>query len=434
MNKVLNNKWSVCLAVIVSVIFFTACNKELPPAEPITQPASSGQTIAQLIGGTDFSILNAAVTKASTFSSSTGKLSEILADTSATLTFFAPDNTAILTGFSLLGLPANPSSLDFFRPGQLDSLLKYHLIGGEKFTLSRITPTTPGLNLYLQSMLMLAAPSATLPPGYRMPLVLGKQGTTAFVNNIPVTGPDIAAANGVMHKIAIVLLPPDKVLWQTIFANTDNSYTYFRAAVIRADGGINPSGTFQSALSTPNANFTALIPTNTAFEQLLTGQITLALMGPPYNLPGAAANAAATGLVTAYGVTIISDPASIPVYGAALATVVTPQLLQGVVAYHLLAKPQTAPIPTFGYRHFTVNFPVATAANVPTLVNTSVPAHPGVALQATFGPMGVTSATVKGLGNPSAANIQLNPVPGGTSDQNHINGVIHKIDQVLLPQ
>ncbi len=428
MNKILN-KWVVSLAALVSVGLLMSCNKDLPGAVPVTQPQPTGQTILQMLDAPDFSVLKAAVAKASTFNSTTGNLSQILGDSSATLTFFAPDNTAILTSFSLLGLPADPSTLDYFSAGQLDSLLKYHLIGGEKFTTARINTTSPGLNMYLQSMLLLAAPSPSLPPGYRMPVFLSKQGPAAFVNNVPVTGPDMAAANGVMHKIAIALMPPDKVLWQTIYANADNSYTYFKEAIIRADGGVNPAGTFQSALSSPNANFTALIPTNTAFQQLLTGQITLALM--QQGVPQANAQTAAAGLVAGYGPTIISDPASIPMYGPQLAAVITPQLLQGVVAYHLLAQPGTT---VFGYRDFTVNFPAGAAVNVPTLVNASVPAHPGVALQATFGPGGVTSATAKGVGNTSAANIQLNPLPGGTSDQNHVNGVIHRIDQVLLPQ
>ena len=36
----------------------------------------------------------------------------------------------------------------------------------------------------------------------------------------------------------------------------------------------------------------------------------------------------------------------------------------------------------------------------------------------------------------SASNIAINPTPapGGTSDQHYLNGVIHKIDQVLRPQ
>jgi hypothetical protein len=62
--------------------------------------------------------------------------------------------------------------------------------------------------------------------------------------------------------------------------------------------------------------------------------------------------------------------------------------------------------------------------------------HPGVTLKATYGFSGVISITAKGLGNLTEANVQINPTPapGGTSEQHYINGVLHKIDQVLLPQ
>ncbi len=87
--------------------------------------------------------------------------------------------------------------------------------------------------------------------------------------------------------------------------------------------------------------------------------------------------------------------------------------------YHLL-----------GARAFSVNLPT-TATNTPTLLNSVIPTHPGVAVQATFGATGVTAATVKGAANATASNILINPLPGATSDQNYINGVLHKIDQVL---
>jgi len=33
-----------------------------------------------------------------------------------------------------------------------------------------------------------------------------------------------------------------------------------------------------------------------------------------------------------------------------------------------------------------------------------------------------------------AAYVLINPLPGATSDQRYINGVLHKVDRVLLPQ
>lgn len=436
-NKFFNKKY---LTWLLAAIVLQACNKELPQAVPL-EPAtpSDAASILQQLDASEYSILKAAVEKASTFNSATGKLSDILGNPKGTLTFFAPDNTALLRSFQALGLPTDPSSLNFFRAGQLDTLLKYHIVGGEALSINRIVPITPAFNMYLQSALVLAPPTANLPPGYRMPVFLGKQGNSAFVNNIPVTQADIAASNGIMHKVYAALLPPDKVLWQTIAANAGGNYTYFKEAILRADAGVEPARQFQNILAVANANFTVLAPTNAAFENILVTLIANGIRAQQPEMQPALALLFARGLVTNYGVTIISNPSSIDTYGALLAREITPQLLQGVIAYHIVGKPgrpkteTSAEIPTIGYRNFTVNFPVESASQ-PTLVNASVTTHPGVIFKGTFGPAGIAAATVKGLGNATAANVLLSASPGTTNDLNHINGVIHRIDQVLLAQ
>ena len=85
---------------------------------------------------------------------------------------------------------------------------------------------------------------------------------------------------------------------------------------------------------------------------------------------------------------------------------------------------------------FSVNLP-ATATTVKTLLNSAVSVHPGVTVQAVFANLApgvavVSSATVKGAANATASNVIVNP--SVTSDVNAVNGVMHKIDQVLLPQ
>jgi hypothetical protein len=117
--------------------------------------------------------------------------------------------------------------------------------------------------------------------------------------------------------------------------------------------------------------------------------------------------------------TVFSNPA---LYG-----VLSAQTVKGIVVYHIL-----------GNRAFTNNFPTTTTF-YPTLLNGAIPSHPGVGLSAIFGVPFVTSATVKGAGNATAASIVINaspliPDPSGTSDQHYLNGVLHKITQVLLPQ
>ena len=197
LHKFLNK---VNLTVALSgILLLQACNKELPEAIPIDHPKGSPtETIMKKLDAAEFSILKTAVEKASTFASPTGKLSDILGNPDGELTFFAPDNTAVLTSFTLLGLPANAASLNFFSAGKLDTLLKYHIIGGRTLKTANFTSSFP--NMYMQSALLLAPPSVALPPGLRMPIFLDKEGSASFVNYIPIVGADIAASNGVIQK------------------------------------------------------------------------------------------------------------------------------------------------------------------------------------------------------------------------------------------
>ncbi len=422
--KYIHKHINYCIAFLSAVCVLTACNKELPEAVPLTPPAPSGQSIMEKMDDAEFSWLKAAITRASTFNNPAGSLSSLLGNKSTSFTFFAPDNTALATAFQLLGLPTEQTTINAFRPGQLDTILRYHLIGGERFTSAKVTPAAPSLNLYLQSSFVLQAPSASLPPGLRMPIFIGKQGTALFANNIPVTQPDVALANGTVHKIAVALLPPSQMLWQRVA--TDPDLTYLLAAVLKADEG-DAAKTLESALKNPAANLTLFAPSNAAFQALLTGQITLALIPiitQQLILGGATPEQAAEqapAIAQAQATTLASTPDVFT--NPALASVLTPTVVKGMVVYHIM-----------GNRAFSVNLPT-TNNNLPTLLNGAIAAHPGIGVQATFGPTGVTAISVKGLANATAASVAINPLPGtGTSDQHFINGVLHKINQVLLPQ
>lgn len=381
------------LLLIASVLIIAACNKEVPDPVPLTPetPATS-QTIADLLNDASFSLLKAAATKAG--------LLETLGDRTAVYTLFAPDDAAMQrSGINSLAIAALPVD-------QLRAILQYHIVGG-RINSARIPTTFP--NLQLPSLLQLQPPGA-IPTGLRMSIFPSRRGNNAWVNNVPLTAVDIPAANGIIHKTATIVFPAaPTMLWNRI--NTDPNLTYFKAAIQRADQA-TPSANLVAALSNGGANLTVFAPSDNAFRQVLTLQITGALMAQ--GVPQATAQAQATFLASTPDV--FTNPA--------LASVLTPTTVQGIVLYHLL-----------GTRAFTVNFPT-TATLTRTLLNNAVAAHPGVALQTTFGPMGPTSATVKGLGNQTAANIQLSvaPAPNGTSDQNYINGILHVIDQVLLPQ
>lgn len=374
----------------------TACNKDVSDPVPVEPPApATNVTIADLLNtDASYSLLKTAINRVP-------GLLAMLSDKDAVYTVFAPDDAA----FQRSGI--NAAVINALPADQIAAIMQYHIVGGQKITSAMITTNFP--NVQLPTQLVLAPPSVQLPPGMRMSVFPYRNGNMAWVNNIPLTGVDIQAANGVIHKVAAIITPPQQVLWDRIAS--DPELDYLEAAVRRADQA-SPSPGLMAALSNPAASLTVFAPNDAALQQVLTGQITLALMG--MGVPAAQAQAQAQALASTPDV--FTNPA--------VATVLTPVVIQGLVVYHLL-----------GSRAFTVNLPT-TATAKPTLLNSGIPNHPGVTLQATFGPAGVTAATVKGIANPTASAIQINPTtaPGGTSDQHYINGVLHVINQVLLPQ
>lgn len=402
----LNKFLALPLLLAGSLAFFSSCNKDVEDPEPVPTQSSSGQSIMQIINSdANFSILKAAIAKASTSTATSPSLSVLLSDSTGVYTFFAPTDAAFQLSFQLLGIPPTVG-IAAFRAGQIDSILRYHIVGGQKLVSSALPVAFP--NLQVPTLLELAKPSITLPPGLRMSLYPSKRGTTAWANNIPITAADVQASNGVIHKVAVVVAPPQEVLWARIA--TDPDLEYLKAAILRADQA-TPSPGLVAALSNPAANLTVFAPKDAAFQQVLTAQITAALVAQ--NVPLATAQQMAANLASTPAV--FGDPT--------VATVLTPTTIAGLVSYHLLTS-----------RAFSVNLPIAATA-YPTALASKIPGAT-VSLQAAFAPTGVTAATVKGNANATASNIQINPAmaPFGTSDQNYVNGTLHVIDQVLLPQ
>ncbi|HEY1114395.1 MAG TPA: fasciclin domain-containing protein, partial [Chitinophagaceae bacterium] len=268
-NKYLKPSFLIAGAVSLLV----SCNKELPKAKPIETPATAGSTISELLNDPNFSILKAAVAKATPAPSSGQQtLSALLSDKSSVFTFFAPTDAAFQAAFP--GITAAAIATPLFSPGLLDTVIRYHLVGGQKVT-SAMVPTTFA-NIQLPTSLVLAPPSTTLPPGLRMSIFPSRRGNNMWVNNIPVTQADIAASNGVVHKMAVVVAPPSQRLWQRI--DTAADLTYLKAAIKRADEGVAEASKLEAALMNPAANLTIFAPTDAAFKAILTAMITQALM------------------------------------------------------------------------------------------------------------------------------------------------------------
>jgi hypothetical protein len=240
----------------------------------------------------------------------------------------------------------------------------------------------------------------------------------AWLNQLPITGVNQMARNGVIHHVASLNVPAQRFIWDRI--NTDPELTYLKAAILRADEGVAPTSpaSLQWVFSNFGPDLTLFAPVDSAFRKTLTALIYNKLRDTALAFDTTAFNQA-TFLASTPGV--FTNPE--------LSSTLTPQNVKGILGFHVLGK-----------RAYTNNFPTTQTA-YPTLFNTVIASHPGLKLTATFNPPFpfVAGATVKDtISNKPAANILINtqpltPDPYGTSDQNFVNGVLHKIDAVLLP-
>ena len=379
------------LVVFIALVSIS-CNKDVPEPVANTFPKNTGNTIGAIINNdADYSILKSALTRAGLLSA--------LEDTSKLYTLFAPDNAAFIAS-GISQEVANLLPLE-----QLTPALLYHVVP-QKVLSSQIPSTFP--NLQYPSLLNPAPDISALLRLTTFPTTVNG----AWINNIPIKAANAEASNGVIHTVAGVVMPPSRYLWDRI--NTDPDLTYLKAAIQRADSGVasNSLSNLEGLMKNIGANFTVFAPNNNALITLLTGAITQALMEQGMEQQVAFG----TAQVLASTPEVFQNPALFPV--------LTAQTVKGIVVYHVMTT-----------RAFTNNLPT-TATNFPTVLNGVIANHPGLALQATFGVPFVSSATVKGAANATASNVLINmlPEPAGSSDQHYLNGVLHKIDQVLLPQ
>jgi uncharacterized surface protein with fasciclin (FAS1) repeats len=424
------------LALLTSFILMaTSCNKDLEqfsetPVEPATG-ITLGETLAS---SADDALFYKVLDRAN-------KL-PLLNDKTKTFTIFSPYNDAIksfITAASGGLVPAgSPDAVyegfisTFLSPGLADTLVSYHILP-QKVAAGSIPTTFPNFPYPT-----LFNPASSLSVFARLDAYTSRRDNGAWVNNIPVIAPDIMAANGVIHRIAAVMVPPSQLLLQRIASDT--SLTYLFAAIIRADSGAVASSTssLQYYLGSPaialGANFTIFAPTNQAFRNTLYAQAFPVVYGQLYQ--GAYAQATAAGASAAQAQAAATGYADANAPAATTGTIATPGIFQNPALFPFLPAQAVKAIlfnHILGARAFSVNLP-GTAASVPTLLNSAIPTNPGISVTATFtGPV-VTAGTVKGAGNATAANMLINPFPGGTSDQHYVNGVLHKIDQVLLFQ
>jgi uncharacterized surface protein with fasciclin (FAS1) repeats len=370
MKRIAIYKWPVAIMIAAAALVLQSCNKNVPDPIPIEFPVGEGSSIGELLNDPSYSLLKTAVTRVG--------LMDALLNKNSVYTVFAPNNTA----FGRIGITSD-AQINGLPLTTLVPLIQYHVVPGRKVTSTAIPDSFP--NVQLPTAFVLPAPNTN--PLVRMSTFPSRRGSNAFINNIPVTQADIAAANGVVHNVFVPIFPPSRVLADTL--SRDTTFSFLMAAIARADAGLPAGSKFAELLANPVLNFTVFAPNNNAFRALYT-----ALGLPP--------NAGSINLVP-------------------VPTVI------GIVAYHMHIFNNTKPTPNSvqpftGSRAFSVNLP-ATATPINTWLKVVLAPNPVPPLVISLAP----TPTVKGFANTTASNITA-------VDRHCVNGVFHVIDQVLRPQ
>ena len=412
------------LPIVFGAVVISSCNKDVQQfAIPPAAPAASSLTIDSLIkSNPNDSLFYRLILRAN---ASGTNFSNLLKNTAVSnqYTVFAVDNNGMkafvnaATG-GFIALSANDTVFAKFISGigtpslpiaSAAGIVSYNIIP-QKYDTASIPNVFPNFPVGTSIFPSPAAPFLTF---RTFP---SKRPGILRVNTLPMTTPlNVQAVNGIIHHVASVVTPPaTSFLWDRITSDVaaGTGLTYLQAAILRADSGTGTPGTLVSALNNAAANLTVFAPTDAVFQATLTALITQGLIAQGVPAGTAATQAAFLASTPA----VFSNPA--------LNGVLTATTVRGIIVYHV-----------FSNTAFTVNFPT-TPTRYPTLLNTAIASHPGVELAATFTGAFASTATVKGVGNATPANIIINsaPAPNGSSDQFYINGTLHKINQVLIPQ
>ena len=230
-NSKLYLKLPLLLLIAVSVLT-TSCNDEDPDD---MDNEVVNQTILEIAQET---------TELSTLVSAVGGYDDLVAalgDNEASLTVFAPTNTAFQTLLEVLGY----SSLDEVPDDLLKQVLQYHVVGS-------------------------AAMSSDLNDGQSLETLLEGEsvmvsinGSTVMINMSTVVTADIEATNGVVHVIDAVLVPSFIAIRDIVeLAVATDDLSILVQALTKFDDLVE-------ALSDNSGQYTVFAPTNEAFADLL---------------------------------------------------------------------------------------------------------------------------------------------------------------------
>lgn len=214
MKKNYKKLFAICITAGFLLTGLNSCKKD----DPAPTPAQKN-IVEIVIADPNFSLLKQAVVRAGLTS----------ALSSGSLTVFAPDNAA----FAAAGIDS--ATIASIPENDLATILKYHVLNAKVeaagVPASDTVNTLDGLNLYASS-----------------------NANGVFVNGIKVKSANVQAANGVIHVISDVLIPPTESIAEVVSDNSN--FEVLLAAVVRAG--------LASAVSS-NGKYTVFAPTDDAF-------------------------------------------------------------------------------------------------------------------------------------------------------------------------
>jgi uncharacterized surface protein with fasciclin (FAS1) repeats len=407
------------LMVAGIMAFFYSCNKTLPQPvanpRPVLNPGSTQTIGAKISSDPNYSIYLAVVTKA-------GLLPK-LTNPNSVWTVFAPDNDAFVRS----GIPS-AAVINAMPAQQVAAIGMYSIIPGQQYLTSNLGDSFP--NVQLPTSLKIADV-----PGLPVPLEMSAFPSLQngfWLNNVPVVAPDQKFSNGVMHTPYALAATPSQLVKIAIYSNPNLSF--FKAAIEYGDQGKTGLSKIDSLLNYVVLNMTVLVPDDDAMKQLIIGSITGYLLQTNPGMTPVQAQTAAAQMLAAEGTDIFKNPA--------LAAVIPPDDVYGLIAYHILAVKTGNSYQPFN-RVYSNNLKT-TPTFYKTLVNSSSnPAaqnHPGVLIAPTYTGPAVSKISVTGLGTfPPGGNpysgAPASAIPAGSFwETNCVNGVYYVIDKVLLPQ
>lgn len=177
----------------VGVLMFSLSCSKSTPKQPTTTPVVLPSIMEVVKGNSDFSLLQHAL--------EVTELDKIL-DANKNLTVFAPNNAA----FEKINLSTS-TAIEALDKDELTKILTYHVIG-EAFKASDLKDA----NLQV----------GTLHPDALRLFISGFN--KILINNVPVIQADIATANGMIHVVKDVIIPPTQTLAEIIVTRDDLTY------------------------------------------------------------------------------------------------------------------------------------------------------------------------------------------------------------------